>query len=239
MKISTKLILLTAGIGILTMAASSLLSIDRVKRQTAQMSNEIAHASAGLVASQVKARVEVALDEARALGQIFQSVANLEGVELSREEANLLLRDFIERRPEFLGVYVAFEPNAYDGKDAEAAGTPGHDATGRFIPYWTRDTAGQGHLDALLDYEKEGIGDYYLLPKKTLKECVLDPYVYPIQGKEVMLTSLVVPILDSQKRFIGIAGIAWSSRRCSNWCGSALASSREATRSSFPRTAQS
>ena len=57
-----------------------------------------------------------------------------------------------------------------------------------------------------MDYAKEGPGDYYQLPKKSGKECIIDPYIYPIQGKPTLITSLVAPIMIGDK-FFGIAGI--------------------------------
>ncbi|MCX8063077.1 MAG: methyl-accepting chemotaxis protein, partial [Anaerolineales bacterium] len=79
------------------------------------------------------------------------------------------------------------------------------DNTGRFIPYWVR-SGDRIICEALLDYETEGIGDYYLIPKRTLQETILDPYIYPIEGEEVLLTSVVVPIVKDGK-FYGIAGV--------------------------------
>jgi methyl-accepting chemotaxis protein len=55
-------------------------------------------------------------------------------------------------------------------------------------------------------YDQVGEGDYYQIPKRTGREAVIDPYIYPIQGRDVLLTSLVVPMFDGEK-FIGIAGI--------------------------------
>jgi len=61
-------------------------------------------------------------------------------------------------------------------------------------------------VEALVDYDKEGDGDYYQLPKKTMTECPIDPYIYPVQGEPTLITSLVVPILVG-KTFYGIAGV--------------------------------
>ena len=38
---------------------------------------------------------------------------------ISREHGRDVVRRFAERRPELLGVWAAFEPNAFDGRDAE------------------------------------------------------------------------------------------------------------------------
>ncbi|EXJ14749.1 methyl-accepting chemotaxis protein [Imhoffiella purpurea] len=123
-----------------------------------------------------------------------------------RESVDRILQAVLRGHPDFLAVYTAWEPNAFDGRDADFVGARGTDASGRLIPYWSRAPDGALGLEPLLDYETPGDGDYYLLPKKTGTEHVLNPYVYPVQGRDVLLTSLVVPILVDG-RFQGIAGV--------------------------------
>ncbi len=114
-----------------------------------------------------------------------------------RDEVNNILRQILVTNPNFLGVYVAFEPNAFDGMDTDFVNTAGHDSTGRFIPYWYREgnTIGQ---DPLVDYDTEV---YYQLPKTLRRDVVTEPYVY--QGQ--LLSSFVSPIIVNEN-FIGIAG---------------------------------
>jgi len=179
----------------------------RVNKMSQKDVKAIAEESANHYANVVKAQLEVALDEARSLADFFETVAISDNISLSRDNVNTILKDFIEKNKNFLGTYVCFERNAFDGKDIEFMGSLGHDDTGRFIPYWTRDSSGKGVLEPLMDYEKEGVGDYYQIPKKSNKESVIEPYIYPIQGIDVLITSLVVPIHDKNGNFIGIFGI--------------------------------
>jgi methyl-accepting chemotaxis protein len=160
----------------------------------------IAQETASHHATNIKLIIEAALDSARTMASVFEAMINKK-VNIEREEATLILKDFIEHNTNFLAVYVAFEPNAFDGRDAEFVSQPGHDATGRFIPYWTRDERGTGFLEPLTDYEIEGAGDYYQLPKKFRKEQVINPYLYPVQGQNVLIISLVVPILTEERSF--------------------------------------
>ena len=116
----------------------------------------------------------------------------------SRDEISNVLHGLLLKFPMILGSYVGYEPNAFDGKDAAFVNQPGTDASGRFIPYWNRLT-GAVTLDPLVDYETS---DYYLQPKKSLADSVIEPYLY--QG--VLMASYVSPILDKSGNFIGIAG---------------------------------
>ena len=152
----------------------------------------------------VKADLEVAMDAARTTAQLFEGIKdNIDSP--NRAELDGMLKHLLGRNPTFVGVWTCWEPNALDGKDKEFIGKEGHDKTGRFIPYWNRG-AGNIVVEPLLDYDKPGAGDYYLLSKQTGKETILDPYSYPIGGKDVLLTSLVAPIKHKGK-VVGVAGI--------------------------------
>jgi len=201
---------LSWSIGAVTLIALALLSA-LIGYQNYQLARhniqEIAQQAGYRYAYAVKAELEIALNEARALTKVFEAAIQAEQPILNREQANQILKHFTESHPYFLASYVLFEPNAFDGKDADFVNTKGHDQSGRFIPYWVRNDKQEVILEPLVNYEKEGEGDYYQLPKKYLREQVIEPYLYPIDGKEVLMTSLVVPIFNKDKKFVGIAGI--------------------------------
>ncbi|SEH07457.1 response regulator [Candidatus Venteria ishoeyi] len=207
LKLGTQLMFIATAVIILTIASISSYVGIQIYRLAEKDMETIARETALHHANDLKAQLEVALDEARALANVFEAAANIDGFRLTRRKANVILRYFIENNPQFLGVYTAFEKDAYDGKDHNFIGELGHDDSGRFIPYWTRGTEGQGVLEALLYYDKPGDGDYYLKPKQRKRETVIGPFVYPVQGKDILLTSLVVPLLDKNDQFIGISGI--------------------------------
>ncbi|MBI9047367.1 MAG: hypothetical protein JEZ06_22965 [Anaerolineaceae bacterium] len=192
------LCLLILAIGIITFSSITLYN------KTTQSTEDFYIAQAEAKSGEIKAEIEVALDSARALAHVLTAVKT-QGIELSRDEVNAMLKQVLIENPDFLGVYTLWEPNAFDGLDVEFANTTGHDESGRFIPYWAR-SGSEIIVDPLMDYEIEGAGDYYQIPKKTKKEAILDPYVYPVGGKDVLLTSLVVPII-ADGTFYGIAGV--------------------------------
>ncbi|WP_406660366.1 histidine kinase dimerization/phosphoacceptor domain -containing protein [Methanolobus sp. ZRKC3] len=117
---------------------------------------------------------------------------------MSREEANDMLYKMLTEHPHLLGTYLAYEPDAFDGKDELYVNSPGHDSTGRFIPYWNKIT-GPIKLDPLLNYETL---DYYQLPKTTKKEVLTEPYYY----EGTFIVSHVSPIIKDGE-FIGIVGV--------------------------------
>ncbi|GAB7206806.1 hypothetical protein OS21_33020 [Dickeya oryzae] len=145
----------------------------------------------------VQNRIDVALFAAR---NLVQSVVSLrESGSTDRATAEQMLKNALKNHPELLSMSLAFEPNAFDGKDAQYASQPDQDPKGRFVRYVDRDNAGQVALHNLTDYETPGSGDYYLLPRKLQKEVILEPYSYPYNGVDVLLTSIAVPIMIDGK----------------------------------------
>ena len=124
---------------------------------------------------------------------------------MDRAQVSGMLQNALGAEPEILALYTLWEPGAFDGRDADFVNKPGHDTTGRFIPYWNRGS-GSLALEPLVDYEKPGPGDYYLIPRNTLKDAWIEPYIYPVAGRDVLMTSLVSPVVVDGK-FLGIFGL--------------------------------
>ncbi len=118
--------------------------------------------------------------------------------------------------PQYVGVWTAWEPDAFDGRDSEYVNADDkatfpladvHDATGRFIPYVFKTPDGFSR-DSLVGYGTPGDGDYYLLAQKSGKQQIIEPYSYDVDGKGtiVIMTSLVTPIIVDGK-VLGVTGV--------------------------------
>ena len=158
------------------------------------------------VAHQQATEIQTILERTLSAGQTFTQsvlVVKTERVNLSRAQVNAMLRQVLKDNPQFVGVDVLWEPNAFDGMDAEYANTEGSDANGRFLPYWTRGSGEKIQVELLQDYD---ISDWYQCPKTTKIPCLIDPYIYPVQGEDVWMTSLVIPFVVNDT-FYGITGV--------------------------------
>jgi methyl-accepting chemotaxis protein len=163
--------------------------------------------AARLEAAKVKGQVDRAFDASRNLSQTLKAVKDKhQKLTLTRAGVNAILRKTLEENPQFQGVYTIWEPDAFDGEDAQFANTAGHDQTGRLLPHWVRNSRNEIMLEPLAGYEKEGPGDWYLVPKRLHKEALIGPFTYPLDGRPVRLSAQVVPIMvDSQ--FLGVVGV--------------------------------
>ncbi|AFV23925.1 sensory transduction histidine kinase [Methanolobus psychrophilus R15] len=177
----------------LVLAASTAVSISTVTTQQRELaylqSVEMARDYANQFDGDMKANEAIANTLAKTMEQYNSA---------DREEVNNILKNVMVENPSLTGVYVGYEPNAFDGRDSEYVNAEGHDQTGRFLPYWNN-IQGSLSVEPLVFYDEF---DYYQLPKKTQTDLVTEPYFY--QG--IFMVSFDSPIIKNGE-FIGIAGV--------------------------------
>lgn len=172
---------------------------------------QLSRAMAGDYGNEMRRNLESAVEDAQTLA-VTQAALRTDGRQ-DRALVSRMIKAVVEANPQFLGAWTVWEPNAFDGQDASYVQRPGHDATGRFIPYWN--TVGGLHLEACMDYEK---GDYYQTPLRTGQEYITQPTVYQIGGKDVMVVSVCSPIKVGG-RTVGVSGIDISMDRFAELAG--------------------
>ncbi|MGX6601927.1 cache domain-containing protein [Micromonosporaceae bacterium Da 78-11] len=191
---------------LLVLSVSSLVTVLAVgaSRSLEKVSYDDAQHSAEASAAQVRATFDTAFGFARSLSVSMRALAQDEA---SRGTVNSILEDLLTEHPEYLGAWTAWEPNGFDGKDASFKGrtAPGTDADGRFAPYWHRNEDNSVGVVPLGDLDDPASNSWYTTPKKTGEEMVMEPYAYQVNGKDVLMTSVVVPIMIDGK-FAGIVG---------------------------------
>lgn len=166
-------------------------------------------------ANAIQAKLQNALDSARTMANTMSASKSAQSpLALGREQINTMLLSVLKDNPDFNGTYSCWEPDALDGQDQASRNNEGgnNPLTGRFTPYWTRSSDGHIAVQPLVEYDSDarhpnGVlkGGWYSGPRDTQKESVLDPIPYVVQGKNVWLTTLSVPITANGK-FYGVVG---------------------------------
>lgn len=146
------------------LAITLILKTDVTETSTAQAVNT-AHLLATEEGQKVVAPLSQQLQQLKGLVSVAKARLQISPAN-RREYFNNLLKQYLIDRPELIGSWTIWEPNAFDGLDDRFKNSPLHDATGRFVPYWHPDTEGKIVAEASIDYETPGAGDYYLLSKK-------------------------------------------------------------------------
>ncbi|RON84637.1 chemotaxis protein [Pseudomonas fluorescens] len=133
-----------------------------------------------------------------------------------REELNQSLKTAFERNDKVLGIWLAFEPNGLDGKDSEFVNDAARQSNeaGRFATYWSR--AAGSALNTIMveeDMTKTTLSvsgtpynSWYTCPRDNKRTCLLDPYADTVGGKEMLMTTISVPLIVDGKA-IGVVGV--------------------------------
>lgn len=100
-----------------------------------------------------------------------------------RALANTMMREILQGNPGYISVWTIWEPDAFDGRDAEYVGTEGHDSTGRYVTAAMRAEGGKFVLGPVAGYETEA---YYQSPKASGKTALMEPFKYNLAGKEIL-----------------------------------------------------
>ena len=139
---------------------------------------------------------------------LAQVLTQYDGIAIEERRAviNTILSGVLEENPELIGVWSCWEPNVLEGNDILYADVPGSYPNGRFAPYWFHDSRNIG-LELLIDYDVPGAGDYYLLARNSGRGTLLEPYLYDVGGRMMLITSVAMPVRSRDGRVVGVAGI--------------------------------
>ncbi|WP_312184044.1 methyl-accepting chemotaxis protein [Pantoea sp. CTOTU46764] len=139
-------------------------------------------------ALQIQHQLSYARDVAHNLGHSLIALPAA-GIQ-DRKVADKLMESALRDNPDYLSISVIFEENAFDGRDAEFATQPNAAPKGRYAFFVDRDQSGKFNLHPLTSIFTPGQGDYYLLPQKSQKDMLIEPYSYAYNGVPTLLTSV-------------------------------------------------
>ena len=156
------------------------------------------------------------------LAHVFRAKVNPDyPLELSRDDANHLIRSCLEGHPDYYAIYVSFEPDAYDTLDAYHrqwlkedtvfANKLGCDSFGHFSPYWYRDNG-----EIVLEPCNYTGTDWYEIPKSTRDELLTTSADENDEGETVWLVTIEAPILHDGE-FYGITGVDYEAGWLQDW----------------------
>jgi methyl-accepting chemotaxis protein len=134
-----------------------------------------------------------------------------------REQVKAMAGQLLEVNSGVSSIYGQFEPNGYDGLDSSFSIKDEHSSqTGTMEIYWIREEDSVKFVqvpDASVKYKdtKNEFGvreaEWFLCSRDKKIACIMEPYLWEITpGKQVLLTSLVSPILVKSE-FRGVAGV--------------------------------
>ncbi|MGL4942840.1 MAG: ATP-binding protein [Thermoguttaceae bacterium] len=194
----TKVFLSVLGVVAVSFAVLTLIVSQRTFDMAKHDAFSLAQESADKYQNEIRAELQGARITAETLATVFETLKAMSLTD--REMMNSILKNALAKKEYITAFCIAYDPNALDGNDTAFAGVkPAYDDTGRYAPYWNK-LGDSIAVEPLADIDT---ADWYIEPKATLKEYITDPYPFQVQGKPVLLASLIFPILNEGK-FIGI-----------------------------------
>ena len=201
--IVSRLMLGVALIALLSFGVTAAISYWKSSHALLASSQDTMRNLAGLEAQRVSAELGEAYDTANTLATTLR-LQHQQGI-LTRPGVSALLKQQLLAHPEWVGVSTLWEPEAFDGADAEHVGDEAHDESGRFMSYWAW-ADGKPITEALRGFDVAGDGDWYLKPRESRQPTLVEPYSYAINGKQILMTTLSMPIVE-EGRFLGVVTV--------------------------------
>ncbi|WP_085906655.1 methyl-accepting chemotaxis protein [Kiloniella majae] len=200
--LSFRLVGLTAIMVILGFAA--VISYSTISQH--QNAQENAKSYLSSLSAQYALDVELDIEEAlvAARGMAHAIEGPLRSGSTDRNGFAQIVENTIRRYPNLVGGAVGFDSDV-GGKDTDFAGKGYNDKAGRLLPYFYQDGNGGVAWEPLALGGDSGSELWYDLPKNKKQEVVTEPYVYPVNGEDVVMTTATVPIFDAKDRAVGVA----------------------------------
>ena len=114
-----------------------------------------------------------------------------------------LMKSIASNNSYITAIFMDFDNNEFFKNDISLANKNGHDKDGRFTPYVARSA---GSLVVEATPPLGGERDWVEGAKKNDKEYIKEPYLYKVDGEDVLMTTISYPVYI-ENRFIGVVGI--------------------------------
>ncbi|MGX9463527.1 methyl-accepting chemotaxis protein [Shewanella sp. A14] len=210
-------LLVTASILVVYNVYSSILNNQKINETVSSLVERITLDRMQSVASKnaqsISRRLEKGMQTAQTLADTAIAIHSGGNSIVNRDIFNKMLSEALKSNSDLNGTYSCWEPNAFDNNDAQYLnGDYGNNSkTGRFTPYWVRNGS-MLNVQPLVEYDStdrhpNGIikGAWYQHPRKNRNQTVTAPLSYVVQGKNVWLATLSVPVIVNNQ-FLGVTG---------------------------------
>ncbi|MDR1958153.1 MAG: methyl-accepting chemotaxis protein [Planctomycetaceae bacterium] len=171
------------------------------------------------VANDLLVDLETRLLDTRTAANFVSSFRNIylnRNQKVDRAVSDEMIRQFLVHHEDFFAVWSAWEPEAFDGNDEahividETKNKNFQNPTGRYFPWYIREGGEDenGEPNIRFEYflaEECETEDYYLVPKKTKKEWVTEPYLDETVEPPVLMVSFCIPFVE-KNQYLGVFG---------------------------------
>lgn len=199
-KITSRLAVIVAVMFLLIVSISGMISMISLEAVTKDKLETLAYENVFLI----KNGIENSYGQALGFANSLRNISALPPEE-QRDAIDHALKGFLLGDENFTTVFAYFEQNAIADANGEPYSAHKKDIAYEAIAYFNEnrtDVVFEKHEDAFDNFDKE----YYKTIKSSGQVYVMEPYVYQLQGKDIMMISIIAPIYDADGQFLGVAG---------------------------------
>ncbi len=200
-KIISKMALMVAVIFLLTILMSAFLAAQSLIRVNKEKLTAVAYENDFLMTNDI----ESAYGKAVGFAGSLRNISALDPKE-QRDAIDTALVGLLEGGDGFPTAFAYFEKNVIADANGEPYSVHRRNIAYEAVVYPNEQKTGylfEKHEDAFDNYEKE----YYMQIKQTGTPYIMDPYVYELMGKNIMMISIIAPVWNAQGEFFGVAGV--------------------------------
>lgn len=200
-KIIAKLIVVVLIIFFLIVSTSGFISMQSLKKITAEKLVSSAYENAFLIQNDI----EGYYGQVKGFANSLKNISALPP-EQQRQAIDNTLVGILKGDSHFTTVFAYFEQNVIADANGEPYSVHQRDTVYEAIAYpdeSRKEILFEKHEDAFDNFGKE----YYMQIKSSGQPYIMEPYIYNLLGKDIMMISIMAPIYDTNGTFFGIAGV--------------------------------
>ncbi len=199
-KIISKLVVIVAVLFFLIVSASGFISMHSLEEITDDKLVSVAYENAFLIEN----TIENAYGQALGFANSLKNISALPPEE-QRDAIDHALEGVLLGDENFTTVFAYFEQNTIADANGQPYSVHNREIAYEAIAYLDENGTNvtfEKHEDAFDNFDKE----YYKTIKSTGEVYVMEPYVYQLRGKDIMMISIIAPVYDAEGEFLGVAG---------------------------------
>ncbi|MDE6202336.1 MAG: HAMP domain-containing protein [Lachnospiraceae bacterium] len=200
-KIISKMALIVAAVFLVTVLMAAFLAARPLIRVNREKLAAVAYENAFLVVNDI----ENAYGKVEGFSGSLKNISALDPKE-QRDAIDTALVGLLEGGGDYTTGFAYFEQNAIADANGEPYSVHKREIAYESVVYPNEENTGyvfEKHEDAFDNFEKE----YYMQIKETGEPYIMDPYVYELMGKNIMMISIIAPLWDAEGEFLGVTGV--------------------------------
>lgn len=176
----------------------SFLTSTILHKQSIEDAEQATLKSAQLSAAQMSNRFEKPNSMLRTLKHTFEQLHSAD--DLTIENALSLIEANLLANPDIIAIGMVLEEFSQEGQMETRANLI--DAQNRFLPYLFKN-GNSISIEPLQEIDNKQSANWFWIPKEEKRAVLTEPYWYTVDGNEILMTTLAVPLIGEDGAFFG------------------------------------